>query len=99
MSVYIVTFHGDLDMDSWACHTLDEALENLAGEFNGNEPDPEDDRILVWEVDPPMMRVVWHFSGWHWSYWCDDQVGGPLDQGKLPGHDQSLYNEAMGEDY
>lgn len=70
------------------------------GGFSGEEeiyvtPDPEDDRIVVWEVAPPYMRAVWHFSGWHWDHEAADLVGGPLDQGILPGHEKSLYDLAM----
>lgn len=55
-------------------------------------PDPEDDRIVVWKCEPPQMIPVWHFSGWHWD---PDEFN--LPQGKLPGHDKSLYEEAMSE--
>lgn len=57
-------------------------------------PDPEDDRILIWEVEAGTEpKVVWHFSGWHW-----DSTEFGIDQGKLPGHDKSLMDLAM-EDY
>jgi hypothetical protein len=37
--------------------------------FEQELPDPEDDRILVWEADlngAPKMKVVWAFVGDHW---------------------------------
>jgi hypothetical protein len=89
-------------------HTLEDALgflrsewgDQTTGGFSDEEliwdtPDPEDDRIVIWEVAPPYMRAVWHFSGWHWEYDASDLVGGPLEQGVLPGHDRSLYELAM----
>jgi hypothetical protein len=58
-------------------------------------PDPEDDRILIWEVlENGHKKVVWHFSGWHWD--CEEFPG--LDQGKLPSDNTNLYSLAM-EDY
>lgn len=56
-------------------------------------PDPEDDRILVWEVDDDGYRIVWHSSGWHFDPEAHDLPGGPLEQGTLPGHRFTL-NEA-----
>lgn len=56
-------------------------------------PDPEDDRILVWEVLPSGHRkVVWGFFGWH--YGSDDYACG---QCALPGDDEDLYSIAMKE--
>ncbi len=53
-------------------------------------PDPEDDRILIWEAQPDgSEKVVWHFSGWHWN---TDEFG--LPQGTLPGDDKPLYTLA-----
>ena len=100
--VYIVELEGDYDWrKSWpdgkmwplksSFPSLEAALKWIedgpAGAF-----DPEDDRILVWEALPTgHMKVVWHASGWHWpSGECDD-----LDQGKLLGHEESLYEEAF----
>lgn len=61
-------------------------------------PDPEDDRVVIWKHEPgEESKAVWHFSGWHWSFDADDLPGGPLDQGKLPGWDKSLYELAMAE--
>jgi hypothetical protein len=69
-------------------------------EFHGREPgsvmvrltpDPEDDRILIWEVLPSGHRkVVWAFSGWHWN--DEDHACG---QGTLPGDDDTLYGIAI----
>lgn len=67
-------------------------------------PDPEDDRVVVWEVTPEgHHKAVWHFSGWHWPFDASDLPGGPLDQGCLPikgayREGRSLYELAM-EDY
>jgi hypothetical protein len=55
-------------------------------------PDPEDDRIVVWEIaEGKTMKAVWHFSGWHWS---SEELGIP--QGSLPGDHASLYEIANG---
>lgn len=54
-------------------------------------PDPEDDKILIWEVLPEGHRkIVWGFFGWHHS--ADDHECG---QGSLPGHCESLYAIAV----
>src|SRR5437016_4716182 len=57
-------------------------------------PDPEDDRIVVYEANPETSNVkaVWAFCGWHW-----DITEFELEQGKLPGMDKSLYALAMEE--
>jgi hypothetical protein len=74
--------------------------EPLEAEAYGNNPevegyywfpDPEDDRIVIYEVKPPHLTPVWHFSGWHWS--CEE-FG--LEQGKLPGMSNPLYVMALG---
>ena len=58
-------------------------------------PDPEDDRILIWEItNDGHSRVIWHFSGWHWCFDCSDLVEGGLPQGKLPNAAESLYKLA-----
>lgn len=99
---YIVELEGDY---GWVCDdrvefgvtfpdmflfpSLEDALEFLE-EYA--EPDVEDDRILIWEVlEAGHRKVVWHFSGWHFN---PDEYG---EQGKLPGHDRSLYEEQMDE--
>jgi hypothetical protein len=54
-------------------------------------PDPEDDRIVVWELQAgETLKAVWHFSGWHWD---SEEFG--LSQGTLPGDKSSLYDLAM----
>lgn len=89
---YVIERLGDLK-GLTGHNSLDEALEHLSGEFPPSEdgwrgPDPEDDRILIWEVLPSgHKKVVWHFSGWHWDA---DEFG--LPQGKLPGDERSLYD-------
>lgn len=61
--------------------------------------DPEDDRIVIWEIMPDnkVAKVVWHASGWHWQHDASDLVGGPLEQGKLPCDTLSLYERAISE--
>jgi len=60
-------------------------------------PDPEDDRILIWEItNEGHSKVIWHFSGWHWDSDCSDLVDGGLPQGKLPNATESLYKLAIG---
>ncbi len=56
-------------------------------------PDLTVDRILVWENTPEGQRLVWHFSGWHHQLDASDLVPGGLEQGTLPGHDRSLFDE------
>lgn len=69
---------------------LDEALDFLD---LFADPDIEDDRILVWEVlESGHKKAVWGYFGWHWS----DHMG--LDQGTLPGHDKSVYEELADAD-
>jgi hypothetical protein len=60
--------------------------------------DPEDDRIVIWEIeDKSPAKVVWHASGWHWQHDASDLSGGPLEQGSLPGDTMSLYEIASRE--
>ena len=60
------------------------------------QPDPEDDRILVWEIlDSGHKKVVWHCSGWHWPFNCDDLVDEGLEQGCLLDHTESYYYERL----
>jgi hypothetical protein len=98
------TVHGSLDA-ALARLLKEYPLEPRDAEedaFHGREPntemvrstpDPEDDRILVWEVLPTGHRkVVWGFFGWHWT--SDEYACG---QGTLPGDDEDLYSLAMKE--
>lgn len=106
-SMYIAEFLGDLRDPMRAYSTLDAALDAIKAQFGARErnidgdeyyatPDPEDDRIVVWEAVPgETCKVVWHFSGWHWDGEACDLPGGPLPQGKLPGFHMSLYDLAM----
>lgn len=88
---YLVTVEGSLPRtmpSELSFSTLEEAFALI----QHLDPDPEDDRILVWEVLPSGHRkVVWYCSGWHWSTDCF----GELSQGCLPGHPESLYHEAL----
>lgn len=56
-------------------------------------PDPEDDKIEVWEYDAHYKnaRIVWGFWGWHWA------IPEGLEQGKLPDQDVSLFKLALNE--
>jgi hypothetical protein len=90
---YVVDRDGDISGQTIHA-TLEAALEQIATEYpvidgERQTPDPEDDRLLVWEVLPSGHRkVVWHFSGWHWD---QSEYG---EQGTLPGDGRSLYSLA-----
>lgn len=95
--LYVIERLGDLK-GLTGHHSLKAALAHLDAEFPKVEgegglrssPDPEDDRILIWEILPSgHKKVVWHFSGWHWDA---DEFG--LGQGSLPGDQTSLYELA-----
>jgi hypothetical protein len=102
---YMVEYLGDIK-GRWFFETLDLALAKISKDFPckneeyddwagttivSDTPDPEDDRILVWEILPTgHSKVVWHFSGWHW----DSQEFG-IPQGSLPGATESLYSIAL----
>ena len=107
-TIYVIERLGDLeDEANTVASTLEAALEQLSAEYPyGNPedigegvqgvsrvtPDPEDDRILIWEVlETGHRRVVWHFSGWHWS---SDEFA-HLGQGRLPGDEDDLYSIAL----
>lgn len=92
---YTVEQLGDL-LGEDTFNTFDEALDFVAKitkdeeSETGHSTDPEDNRILIWEVlDTGHKKVVWHFSGWHW-----DENEFDLPQGKLRGHEKSLYEES-----
>ncbi len=96
---------GTYILDNQIFKSLDLALEAMAEEYpieknNAWEdeqpimvrqaPDPEDDKITIWEVTPEgFRRPVWLFAGWHHS--ADDYACG---QGKLPGDEEDLYSIA-----
>lgn len=59
-------------------------------------PDPEDDKIVIWEVLPTGHRkAVWGFFGWHHSSSAESYACG---QSSLPGDSESLFSLAMAED-
>jgi len=98
---YIVELLGDLARDSeedgrkdiQSFSSLEEALLYIRNEIKW--ADPEDDRILVWEVLPSgHKKVMWHFSGWHWNA---DEFH-ELDQGVLPGDEQPFYTRMLRDD-
>ena len=90
-----------LRSDSTDSKLIDAALAALSREYPVHPetgvrttPDPEDDRILIWEILPTChKKVVWHFSGWHWNA---EEFG--LDHGTLPGDAHCLYFLACNED-
>lgn len=86
----MVEYLGDIEGRTFH-KTYEEALHKISTDFPDEDtPDPEDDRILVWEIlETGHAKVVWHFSGWHW-----DANEFNLPQGKLPGHEKSLYEIA-----
>lgn len=85
-----------IDMREAIAHIVADAIIAYLKEHNvdldeiPNTPDPEDDRILIWEIQSDgQAKVVWHFSGWHWNA---DEFD--LPQGTLPGDNISLYELA-----
>lgn len=69
----------------------------VQGEVNWTEyetPDPEDDKIEVWEFngEPGTAKIIWGFWGWHWT--MPEYIS---EQGKMPGMDRTLYDLAMNE--
>lgn len=102
--VYVATFHGDLDHHPMVDNTLDSLLLELKEEFKWGEiiksgwdegcyitPDPEDDKVEIWEYDAEnkTAKIVWGFWGWHWY----SPEG--MEQGKMPGDKESLFELAM----
>ena len=90
---YVVERLGDIT--GLSLHdNLEQALVQIESECPMDDgeriaPDPEDDRILVWEVLPGgHKKVVWHFSGWHW----DSSEFYELEQGSLPSDPRNLYS-------
>lgn len=99
---YIIQFDGDLPHKRGleapeAYVTFEEVLARLRKLFIETRkprgfgrgpwlPDEEDDRVLVWQVDPranPTMKVVWAFVGSHWPR--DNFPGLAQAQDELPG--------------
>jgi hypothetical protein len=95
-----------------AFHSLEEAVEVVKKMFiqdNPNAPagtmnldllpDPEDDRILIWEANPDTHEIVvrWAMNGWHWPH--DDMPGmfESSDKLEVNGKEYSLYDLAMNE--
>lgn len=82
-------------------NTLDETLDAIAQDFplvndDGvpvrQTPDPEDDRIVVWELETGKKKTpVVAFVGWHWSM---TDLPGAIDM-TLPGDEMTLYDIAM----
>lgn len=56
-------------------------------------PDPEDDRIVVYEANPDTneVKAVWAFCGWHWNI---SELGLEKET-LLPGMEKTLYELAM----
>lgn len=97
--MYSIQFDGDLERRGLvapeAYRTLEEVFARLKALFLDTPhpwndgcsylPDEEDDRILVWRIDPdarPTMTVVWAFLGTHFSW--DNMPGLPADD-VIPG--------------
>lgn len=103
MKVYVAYFYGDLEIAPMADSSLEDLLNEIVKETGWGRkipnydqrthytPDPEDDKIEIWECDGQnkTCKVVWGFYGWHWNI----PVG--MKQGILPGHKKSLYELAM----
>lgn len=115
MSVFILDFFGDLPVKRPDCRepmcfsSLEATLRKVYEMFvQGKEqpginldllPDPEDDRIVVWEADPSTGRVMvsWAFNGWHWPH---DDMPGMAEAGddlEIDGKIRSLYDIAMAD--
>jgi len=95
-TLYVIERLGDLE-GLTGHESLEAALAQLCIEYprdpsgERRTPDPEDDRILIWEVLPSgHKKVMWHFSGWHYDV---NEFG--LEQGSLPGDSWPLYTLAM----
>jgi hypothetical protein len=91
----------------WIGDSLEAALDWLSERFQCDAedtdsswplPDPEDDRLLIWQLDD-QARVCWHCSGWHYNGDAGDLDVTGLAQGCLPGQRVSLHEAAMDEDF
>lgn len=94
-------------------HTLESAKDKILEMFVQDDPnapagtinlqllpDPEDDRILVYEANPDTGKVMvrWRFCGWHWPR--DDMPGMDISNDELTlknGKVISLYDIAMSD--
>lgn len=84
-----LTVHASLDAAFAILEAEYPRTRDDPGQFR-ETPDPEDDRILLWEVLPSGHRkVVWAFTGWHHS--SDEFACG---QGRIPGDPKDLYDLA-----
>ena len=91
---YVVEVDGNLSAPRRKFNTLAKALAFIEEKYPS--PDPEDNRILIWEVlTTGHRKVVWHFSGWHWNQDCSDVAWKKLPQGSLFGYRKSLYADVM----
>lgn len=97
--LYIIQFDGDLPRTRGleapeAYETYQQVVDRLMELFVARNrkrlrrflPDEEDDRVLVWAVDPkmaPTMKVVWAFVGSHWPR--DNFPGLSEAKDELPG--------------
>ena len=95
VNTYVIERLGDIS--GLTIHdTLEESLKQLEEEYPVIDgfrewTDPEDNRILIWEILPSgHKKVVWHFSGWHWD--ADEFY--ELGQGHLGNDSKSLYTIA-----
>ncbi len=105
--LYVVEYLGDLPRTRQlgspeSFYKLEHVYRRLRALFLPNDkggefPDPEDDRIVVWEFDtntmPPTSKVVWAFNGWHWHH---DVLPGmsEYENSTLPGCSKTLYQMA-----
>lgn len=100
--MYLVQCYGDLPLLRPEC-AQPVAFNELVDAYtwimkNADDPDPEDDRIVIWEICPeaePSFKAVAHFSGWHWKNDASDLPGGPLLQMVLPGDTIPLIDLVM----
>ena len=68
---------------------FESALDAVAKSFTN--PNLKNDRILIWEVLPSgHKKLYWRFTGFKW-----DKKVYTIDQGRLPNHLDSLYDELL----
>lgn len=105
MKIYVAAFYGDLaDKPPLVGLSLNQVLQVMQrryewGTVSDSEPgvwveyitpDPEDDKIEIWEMDTDTNngKIVAGFWGWHW-----DKPEG-IDDIVMPGNDRTLYELA-----